>query len=99
MAVNSGPNVFGLRITLLDHRPEIWRRVLVPASLRLDQLHLVFQEAMGWTNSHLHQFRIGDSLYGMHFDDWPDEELHEAEFKLADVAHAAVILLPRALSG
>jgi len=42
---------------------------------------------------------LGDFMYGMHFDDWPDEELHEPEFKLADVAHAAVILLPRALSG
>jgi hypothetical protein len=42
---------------------------------------------MGWTNSHLHQFRIGDVLYGMHFDDWPDEGQHEVEFKLADVAH------------
>ena len=51
------------------------------------KLHMVFQEAMGWTNSHLHQFRIGDVLYGMHFDDWPDEEQHEVEFKLADVAH------------
>jgi hypothetical protein len=82
------PNVFGLRISLLDHRPEIWRRVLVPGSLRLDKLHMIFQEVMGWTNSHLHQFRINDALYGMHFDDWPEEELHEAEFKLADVARA-----------
>jgi hypothetical protein len=23
----------------------------------------------------------------MHFEDWPEEELHEAEFKLADVTH------------
>ena len=87
------------RISLLDHRPEIWRRVLVSGALRLDKLHTVFHEVMGWTNSHLHQFWIGDALYGMHFDDWPDEELHEPEFKLADVAHAAVILLPRALPG
>jgi hypothetical protein len=85
---NLSPNVFGLRITLLDHQPETWRRVLVPGSVRLDKLHMIFQEAMGWTNSHLHQFRIGDALYGMHFEDWPEEELHEAEFKLADVTHA-----------
>jgi|SRR5262245_2623570 len=83
-----GPNVFGLRIALLNHRPEIWRRILVPGSLRLNRLHLVCQEVMGWTNSHLHQFRIGDAMYGMHFDDWPEEELNEAEFKLASVAHA-----------
>src|SRR5690348_5714551 len=60
--VNSTPNVFGLHIRLLYHRPKIWRRVLVPGSLRLDKLHMIFQEAMGWTNSHLHQFRIGDAL-------------------------------------
>jgi hypothetical protein len=47
------PNVFWLRISLLDQRPEIWRRVQVPGSLRLDKLHMVFQEVMGWTNSHL----------------------------------------------
>jgi hypothetical protein len=84
---NLSPNLFGVRITLLDYQPEIWRRVLVPGSVRLDKLHMIFQEAMGWTNSHLHQFRIGDALYGMHFEDWPEEELHEAEFKLADVTH------------
>jgi Plasmid pRiA4b ORF-3-like protein len=88
VSVNLSPNVFGLRISLLDYRPEIWRRLLVPGSLRLDKLHMVFQEVMGWMNSHHHQFRIGDVLYGMHFEDWPDEELHEVEFKLADVAHA-----------
>ena len=86
MATNPSPNVFALRIALLDHRPEIWRRLLVPGSVRLDKLHLIFQEAMGWTNSHLHQFRIGHALYGTHFDEWPDEELHEVEFKLTDVA-------------
>ena len=85
--VNLTPNVFWLRISLLDHQPEIWRRVLVPGSRRRDKLHLVFQEVMGWTNSHLHRFRIGDALYGTHFDDWPDEELHEVKYKLADVAH------------
>ena len=85
--LNLNPNVFWLRISLLDHRPEIWRRVLVPGSLRLDKCHMVFQEVMGWTNSHLHQFRIGDALYGMHFEDWPHQELHEVEFKLTDVVH------------
>lgn len=75
-----------MRIALLGYQPEIWRRLLVPGSVRLDKLHLVFQEAMGWENSHLHQFQIGAALYGMHFEDWPDEELHEAEHKLADVA-------------
>ena len=32
---------------------------------------------MGWTNSHLHAFRIGDQLYGMQFDEFPEEEIDE----------------------
>jgi hypothetical protein len=85
MAAKSRPNTFTLRLTLLDHLPEVWRRLLVPGSVRLDELHLIFQEAMGWTNSHLHQFRIGNASYGMHVEDWPDDELHEVKFKFADV--------------
>jgi hypothetical protein len=85
MAATSRPNTFTLRLALLDHMPEVWRRLLVPGSVRLDELHLIFQEAMGWTNSHLHQFQIGHASYGMHVEDWPDEELHEVRFKFADV--------------
>ena len=57
----------------------IWRRILVPGSVRLAKLHDMFQAAMGWTDSHLHAFRIGDQLFGMHFDDWDDDEIDEKE--------------------
>jgi hypothetical protein len=30
----------------------------------LDKLHEHIQTAMGWTNSHLHHFKIGEQLYG-----------------------------------
>ncbi len=55
----------------------VWRRLLVPGNVRLSRLHDVFQAAMGWTDSHLHSFRIGDALYGTQFDDYPPEELDE----------------------
>lgn len=48
--------LYQLRVTLLGTKPPIWRRLLVPGDLRLDQLHEVIQIAMPWTNSHLHQF-------------------------------------------
>jgi hypothetical protein len=51
----------------------------VPGSIRLSKLHDFFQAAMGWTNSHLHSFTIGDQLYGMQFDDYPEEERDEKE--------------------
>jgi hypothetical protein len=52
-----------LRIELLDITPTVWRRVLVPPTIRLPVLHRVFQTALGWTNSHLHEFVIGGQRY------------------------------------
>ena len=59
-----GQGVFQLRITLDDVEPTVWRRLLVPASVRLAKLHDIFQAGMGWTNSHLHSFTIGGERYG-----------------------------------
>jgi hypothetical protein len=56
--------IYQLKITLKYIRPPIWRRVEVPDDVTLDELHLILQAAMGWTNSHLHQFRVGKIYYG-----------------------------------
>ena len=52
-----------LKIQLLEIEPSIWRRFVVPASITLDRLHDVIQIAMGWTDSHLHEFAIGNKRY------------------------------------
>lgn len=52
-----------LSITLIDIEPHIWRRFVVPATITLDRLHDVIQIVMGWTDSHLHQFIIGQKKY------------------------------------
>jgi hypothetical protein len=49
-----------LKITLNDVKPPVLRRVEVPFDIRLDRLHLAVQAAMGWTNSHLYEFRAGE---------------------------------------
>jgi hypothetical protein len=85
MADLLSPNVFQMRIVLAIREPPIWRRVLVPGSARLDKLHLIFQDVMGWTDSHLHAFRIGDAEYGMQLEDFPEDELDETDFRVADV--------------
>jgi hypothetical protein len=51
------------KITLVESRPPIWRRIQVK-DCTLDKLHEHVQTAMGWTNSHLHDFKVGDHLYG-----------------------------------
>ncbi len=57
------PPILQLKVTLLESEPIIFRRLLVPADARLGWLHLVIQDAMGWTNSHLHLFVVGEQRY------------------------------------
>jgi hypothetical protein len=54
-----------LRITLDDVTPPVTRLVEVPLSIRLDDLHLVIQAAMGWENYHLYEFRLDDMAWGI----------------------------------
>ncbi len=65
-----------LRIELQDIEPKIWRRVDVPCSSTLGDLHYIIQISFGWTNSHMHDFIIGERVYtGLSpFDDGSDRE-------------------------
>ena len=62
--VDQPQEIYQIKVTLLGTDPPIWRRLLVPANLTLDQLHDVLQLAMGWENCHLHEFRIGRQRFG-----------------------------------
>src|SRR3990167_8412743 len=53
-------DVFQFKITLLDTKPPVWRRILVPASYTFYDLHVAIQNAIGWTDSHLHCFEKRD---------------------------------------
>jgi len=55
--------LYQFKITLLGSEPSIWRRIQVQ-DCTLDKLHEHIQTAMGWTNSHLHQFEIKGERYG-----------------------------------
>jgi hypothetical protein len=62
------PEPFGrivtLRIALRDIEPPIWRRVAVPERYSLRGLHDVIQAVFNWQDYHLHQFEIGEAVYG-----------------------------------
>ena len=55
--------LYHLKVVLIGTKPIIWRRLQVPGNANLGWLHAALQVAMGWTNSHLHQFRVGELLY------------------------------------
>jgi len=55
--------LYQFKITLLGAKPLIWRRIQVK-DCTLDKLHEHIQTAMGWTNSHLHQFGFQGERYG-----------------------------------
>ncbi len=57
-------DIVRLKITLKGSKPPIWRRLLIPAAMRLDQLHCILQVAMGWEGGHLHAFDIGGRSFG-----------------------------------
>jgi len=88
----SGVPLYQLKIMLKWSKPPIWRRVIVRGDMSLDRLHWVIQLAMGWTNSHLHQYMLGRTCYGT-----PDPDsasmgmdiLNEKRYTVADLAPAA----------
>lgn len=86
------PNeIYQLKITLREVRPPIWRRVLVSDATTLQHLHWIVQVAMGWTNSHLHQFIIDDEYYSQkdfELDDWGHEVKNENRVRLAALSLA-----------
>ena len=54
--------VYRFKISLDEAQPPIWRRIETK-DVNLGRLHDFVQTAMGWTNSHLHCFKIGDKEY------------------------------------
>lgn len=64
--------IYQMKITLVGSKPPIWRRMLVPADMTLERLHLAVQLVMGWQNCHLHEFEFGGERFG---ESVPDDEL------------------------
>ena len=84
-----GTPLYRLKITLRDCKPPIWRRVVVRADMKLDRLHRVIQIAMGWTDSHLHQFVAGGAYYGQPDPGGDAEMLNEKRYTVTDLAPGA----------
>jgi hypothetical protein len=85
------PEIARLKITLKGVKPTVMRRLEVPLSIRLDQLHEVIQIAMGWENYHLFEFWVGGVREGISWGipdpdyDFGREQRSAAKARLSDL--------------
>jgi Plasmid pRiA4b ORF-3-like protein len=77
-------SAFLLCVTLRDVTPPIWRRIRVASVLTVRDLHHVLQIAVGWSDSHLHEFEIEGKRYGIpdRADDRSRSPLDEQDYRL-----------------
>src|SRR3954468_23031042 len=61
---SAGQTVVALKVTLRDVKPPVWRRLLLPGTMTLADLHEAIQAAMGWHGGHLHAFDVTGRQYG-----------------------------------
>ena len=64
-AAKTAPHALIATITLEGVEPPIWRKFTVVSDIRLVMLHEVIQRVMGWFDCHLHEFRVGETRYGI----------------------------------
>lgn len=74
-----------IKVSLQYVEPAIWRRLEVPAEIKLARLHIALQAAIGWQDYHLHAFRIGDIEYGL-----PDPDYEPMGVPLKDDRRATL---------
>jgi hypothetical protein len=67
--------IYQIKVTLRGSKPPIWRRLLLWSETPLDEVHDVLQIAMGWTDSHLHQFLASQRRYGVPDPEWGEDDL------------------------
>lgn len=95
---------YQLRVHLAGSKPEIWRRILVPAQATLYDLHWILQATFGWEACHLYQFSVEDGrsfeVIYPHLDDFDFDDPEDCERRamatapaLADVLKVGEILM------
>lgn len=74
--------IYQLKIVLLEIEPPIWRMLQIKGNANLGKLHDYIQGAMGWTNSHLHEFKIKGKRYQAEeqmYDDIDNPDMHDEQ--------------------
>jgi pRiA4b ORF-3-like protein len=78
-------DVVTLTVQIDEVSPSVMRRVEVPLTMRLDDLHFVLQIAIGWQNCHPFEFRIGERAWGLVDRESSDNPLPAETVNLSDI--------------
>src|SRR4051794_14314280 len=84
MADELTPEVYQVHVWIRHISPMIWRRLLMRADSTLANLHGAIQIAFGWSDSHLHRFRIHGRDYGINRVGGPGFSHEARTVQLAD---------------
>lgn len=81
---------YQIKIELMSSKPAIWRRVLIPSDMLLNDFHYLIQTVMGWTNSHMYQFVKGNVYYlekdpEFGWDNGDDIDIRKKKVKVSDL--------------
>lgn len=79
-------DILQIQGTLSYIAPPVWRRLAVPAGIKLGHLHRILQAAMAWTNTHLHAFHIHGATFGVPDPGFPDATRDDRNIRLEKVA-------------
>jgi len=60
---------YDLEVTLRETKPRIFRTLRIPGNRTLADLHRCLQDAFGWEDYHLHEFRYDHAIFGELSDD------------------------------
>ncbi|MFZ2385490.1 MAG: plasmid pRiA4b ORF-3 family protein [Candidatus Omnitrophota bacterium] len=79
--------VYQFKISLNYVSPSVWRLFQVKSDITLHRLATTILLVMGWDGGHLHQFRIGDTEYGIPHEDYEEDNQPEDErrVRLSDI--------------
>lgn len=58
MAKPENVKILQLKISIDGTKPPVWRRILIEGNATFFELHNAIQNAVGWTDSHLHEFIV-----------------------------------------
>ena len=82
MAKSTESRIYQVKVTLQGVKPPVWRRLLVQSSISLRKLHDVLQDALGWTDAHLHLFDVRGQTYGVPDPDFANDMRSDAKVQL-----------------